>query len=135
MASGSAAAPAAAAVQAPPSPTPSTVTAEAIRSAVQELLQGKDLSAISLSELREQVAQKLGFASDAWSLRNAGERQERKCDCRHRSFHCLEQMTSTFQGARVIDLSLTRAFPRGNRVPDPTVDGRYIASKYGRRFS
>jgi len=69
MASGSGAAPAAAAAQAPLSPTALTVTAEAIRSAVQELLQGKDLLAISLGELREKVSQKLGFTSDAFDPR------------------------------------------------------------------
>ena len=74
MASGSGAAPAAAAVQATLSPAPFTVTAEAIRTAVQELFQGGDLLATSLGELREQVPQKLGFSSDALDPR----RRERK---------------------------------------------------------
>ena len=74
MASGSGAAPAAAAVQAPLSPAPFTVTAEAIRTAVQEFLQGGDLLATSLGELREQVPQKLGFSSDALDPR----KRERK---------------------------------------------------------
>ena len=68
------AAPAAAAAQAPLSPTPFTATAEAIRTAVQEFLQGKDLLATSLGELREQVPQKLGFSSDALDPR----KRERK---------------------------------------------------------
>ena len=50
MASGGAAANAAA-VQAAPSPTPLTVTAEELRGTLQEALQGKDLSFISLGDV------------------------------------------------------------------------------------
>ena len=48
-----------------PSRAPSTVSADAIRSALLEALQGKDLNLTSLSEVCEQVSQKLGFAPDA----------------------------------------------------------------------
>jgi hypothetical protein len=49
--------------------TPQSVSTEILRSALQEALQGKDLSLISLGEIRRQVACNLGFHPDLLDFR------------------------------------------------------------------
>lgn len=50
---------------------PQDVTAEALRVAILQILQGKDLLAVSLKELRQQVSQKLGYNADAMEFRRS----------------------------------------------------------------
>ena len=49
--------------------TPESIPAELLRSTLCEVLVGKDLEAISLGEVRAQLAVKLGFRADALDAR------------------------------------------------------------------
>ena len=49
--------------------TPRTVSTEAIRVAMEKVLKDKDLAYVSLSEMRQQVAESLGFGSDGLECR------------------------------------------------------------------